>query len=75
MLNFDGNINIIINLNVDHIEFVSEMGDHTKMDKYCNVKFHRSILFQCDIHLTKNKYTQFMTHCIWLSFPELFSRR
>ena len=41
MLNFDGNINIIINLNVEHIEFVfvSEMADHTKMDKYCNMKF------------------------------------
>jgi hypothetical protein len=40
MLNFDGNINIIINLNVDRIEFlsVSEMADCTKMDKYCNVK-------------------------------------
>lgn len=41
MLNFDGNINIIINLNVDHIEFVfvSEVADCTKMGKHCNVKF------------------------------------
>jgi len=41
MLNFGGNINIIINLNVDHIEivFVSEVADRTKMGKYCNVKF------------------------------------
>jgi len=41
MLNFDRNISIIINLTVEHIEFVfvSEVADRTKMGKYCKVKF------------------------------------